>query len=189
MDNPLIGKNGAARVYGPQKGATPRMVEDLDKGLRHLSRLVAAELGKRINIPGGGAAGGLAAGALAFLNGRIVSGAESIMTANAFDRALRNADWVITGEGSFDGQSLRGKVVSGVLRSARARGVAVAVVAGTVRISRARYRRAGVHMAAALREDGMSLNTAVTKANALLFNRVRSIAQELNSRRLEAGVR
>lgn len=177
VDNPLTGRNGAARVFGPQKGATPRMVEDLDTGLRHLSRLVSEKLGKQIDIPGGGAAGGLAAGAMVFLNSRIVSGIEVIMTASQLDRALRNTDWVITGEGSFDKQSLRGKVVSGVLRAAQKRNVKVAVIAGNVELTPMRYKRAGVIMALALRPRGMSLKAAMRNARSLLCHRVLDLTE------------
>ena len=177
VENPLTGKNGAARVYGPQKGATPRMVEQLDKGLRHLSRLIESKLGKRINISGGGAAGGLAAGAVAFFNARLVSGIEMVMEVCRLREELKDADWVITGEGSFDEQSLHGKVVSGVLRAARVQGVRIAVVAGSVRILRARYRRAGVQIAVSLREQGMSLARSIAEARTLLHRRVRELAE------------
>ena len=89
VDNPLCGEHGAARVFGPQKGATPAMVEQLDNGLRHLAGLVKAQLGKDIlNVPGAGAAGGLGGGAIAFLNARLVPGIETVMTAS---RPVRRA--------------------------------------------------------------------------------------------------
>lgn len=177
VDNPLTGRNGAACVYGPQKGATPRMVEDLDKGLRHLSRLVSERLEKKMNIPGGGAAGGLAAGAVGFFNAKLVSGIETVISASKLDNELKNADWVITGEGRFDEQSLRGKVVSGVLRAARACGARVAVVAGVVRIPRATYRRAGVCEAIALQEAGMSREKSMAQARRLLARRMRELVR------------
>ncbi|MEJ2704116.1 MAG: glycerate kinase, partial [Sedimentisphaerales bacterium] len=117
VDNPLCGEKGAARVYGPQKGATPEMVERLEAGLAHLARLVREQLGRDIaNVPGAGAAGGLAAGAIAFMNATLVSGIETMMAHSDLRRELESADWVITGEGCFDRQSLSGKVVAGVLR-------------------------------------------------------------------------
>ena len=177
VDNPLIGRNGAVRVYGPQKGATPKMVEQLDHGLRHLSRLVARQLGARMNVPGGGAAGGLAAGAVVFFNARLVSGIETVMNVCRLREELKDADWVITGEGRFDPQSLRGKVVSGVLQVAREQGVHVAVVAGSVRFPGAQYRRAGVRIAVSLRQQGMSLYQAIAEARTLLYRRVRELAQ------------
>jgi glycerate kinase len=181
VDNPLTGTNGAARVYGPQKGATPRLVGDLEKGLWHLSRLVSERLGKQMNIPGGGAAGGLAAGAAAFLNAKLVSGADTIIGATKLNDELKDADWVITGEGCFDSQSLQGKVVSGVVRAARKQRAMVAVVAGSVDIPESRYKRAGVTTALALRPHGMSLNAAIAQSSRLLFEHVCKLARSWTS--------
>ena len=120
VDNPLCGRQGAARVYGPQKGATPAMVEVLEASLSHLADMVEAQLGRSIaKLPGAGAAGGLAAGAVAFMNARLVSGIETIMALSRLPEAMADADWVVTGEGCFDEQSLRGKVVAGVAAAAR----------------------------------------------------------------------
>jgi glycerate kinase len=177
VDNHLTGKNGAARVYGPQKGATPRMVAQLDRGLRHLSRLVTKQLGRRMNVLRGGASGGLAAGAVAFFNARLLSGIEMVMNACRLPEELKDADWVITGEGSFDLQSLRGKVVSGVLQAARVQGVCVAVVAGSIRIPRVQYRHAGVQIAISLRQPGMSMDRAIAEARTLLYRRVRELTE------------
>jgi len=127
VNNPLCGEHGAAKVYGPQKGATPEMVDRLERGLAHLAEIVGAQLGTEIeNVPGAGAAGGLAAGAIAFMDATIVSGIETVMRRSNLEAELKSADWVITGEGSFDGQSLHGKVVLGVLALARHSGTRVA---------------------------------------------------------------
>ena len=174
VDNPLTGRNGAARIYGPQKGASPRHVQDLERGLRHLSRLVKRQFGKQINLPGGGAAGGLAAGAVAFFNGRITSGIETVIEASRLDDELKDADCVITGEGRFDHQSLQGKVVSGVLRIARKRRVKVVVIAGDVSLSPSRYQRAGITAAVALRARGISIEEAMADARNLLIRRMKS---------------
>ena len=103
VDNPLCGEHGAARVYGPQKGATPEMVEILDANLAHLAERIKDQLGENIkDLPGAGAAGGLAAGAVAFLDGRLVSGVDEVIAQNHLREELADADWVITGEGRFD---------------------------------------------------------------------------------------
>ena len=175
VNNPLTGPRGAARVYGPQKGATPAMVEQLDAGLKHFAVIVNRTLGRRIDIPGGGAAGGLAAGAVAFLNAKLVSGIETVINASRFDNELRDTDWVVTGEGRFDSQSLQGKVVSGIVRAARKRRVKVAVIAGSVGISPSRWKRAGVTTALVLRSRGMSLEAAMAHAPLLLRQRVRDL--------------
>ena len=177
VDNPLCGLNGAAHVFGPQKGATPKMVERLDAGLAHLARVVRACIGMDIlDLPGAGAAGGLGAGAVAFFGGRLVSGIETVIAAAGLRDALKGADWVITGEGCFDAQSLHGKVVSGVVRAAQGSGARIAVIAGSVRLSPTEYREHGVEIALALRPPGMSLEKALAEAPALLAEQLRDFA-------------
>jgi glycerate kinase len=179
VDNPLCGEHGAARVYGPQKGATPEMVEQLDAGLAHLARRVKEQLGRDIaELPGAGAAGGLAAGAVAFLNARLVPGIEAVMSQTRLAEAITGAEWVITGEGSFDEQSLRGKVVSGVLRVARAAGAKVAVCAGQVRLGPDRYRSAGIEAAVACMEPPMELDYAIAHSAELLDRAARRFARD-----------
>lgn len=170
VDNPLCGEQGAARVFGPQKGATPAMVEQLDAGLRNLAAVVRVQLGQDIlEIPGAGAAGGLAAGAIAFLNARLVSGIKTVMTASRLEEELVGADWVITGEGQFDEQSLRGKVVAGVAELARRHGVKTAVLAGRVQLTEAQWRHAGMDDAQAIAPLTMSTADAMRRAAELLF--------------------
>lgn len=177
VDNPLLGEHGAARVYGPQKGATPGMVEQLESGMTRLAEVVLAQLGRDIRgIPGGGASGGLAAGAAAFMNARLVSGIETIIAASGLREALRGAAWVITGEGRFDSQSLRGKVVHGVAQAARQEGVKVAVLAGSVQVEEAVYRRGGVEVALATQKPGMALDYALEHAAELLSETAREFA-------------
>jgi glycerate kinase len=133
VDNPLLGERGAARVFGPQKGATPAMVERLEAGLANLAEVIERDLGTDVRaIPGAGAAGGLGAGAVAFLDAEPVSGIQAVMDATGLDDRLAGADWVVTGEGRFDAQSLSGKVVSGVVSRAERAGCRVAVLAGSL---------------------------------------------------------
>ncbi len=148
VDNPLTGEHGAAAVFGPQKGATPEMVEQLDHGLKRLAETVRKQLGLEIDaVPGAGAAGGLSAGALAFCNAKLVPGIDTVMTAGGLEGQLTDADWVISGEGRFDSQSLRGKVVSGIVRLAKKSGVKVGVIAGSVRVSEEECRAQGLEFA------------------------------------------
>ena len=179
VDNPLCGEHGAARVYGPQKGATPEMVEQLDAALRHLAEAIKQEQGRDIaEVPGAGAAGGLAAGAIAFMNARLVSGIDAVMAQARLQEAVTGADWVLTGEGSFDEQSLRGKVVSGVLRVARAAGAKVGVLAGQVRMLPGEYHRAGIEAAVSCMEDGMDLEYAITHGRMLLDRAARRFVRD-----------
>lgn len=179
VDNPLCGEHGAARVYGPQKGATPSMVETLEVGLRNLARLVREQLGREIeNLPSAGAAGGLAAGAVAFMDASIVSGIETVMARSNLSAELESADWVITGEGSFDRQSLYGKVVSGVLRMARQSNTRVAVLAGQIRLPEDQWRENGIDAAIAAKPDEMPLDYALKNSRTLLFSAAETLAKQ-----------
>ena len=132
--NPLTGPEGASAVYGPQKGATAQMVEQLDRALHRLAEIVRRDLGIDVeHVPGAGAAGGLGAGLCAFANGRLRKGAELVMDTLRLDDRLRGADLVITGEGRLDRQTARfGKGPAAVARRARAAGIPVLAIAGAV---------------------------------------------------------
>ena len=183
VDNPLCGEHGAARVYAGQKGADPRMVEQLEKGLMHLAFLVLKHLQRDINdIPGAGAAGGLAAGALAFMNAALVSGIETVMTVSNLQAELESADWIITGEGSFDQQSLRGKVVSGIARMALESHTRLAVLAGQVTVPQQEYQKLGIIAAIGCRTNDMSLDYAMKNCRSLLGRAAQQFAKEHLSR-------
>ena len=133
IDNPMYGPTGAAYVYGPQKGADPAMVEFLDYRLQVLDQTIQRELGVSVaEVPGSGAAGAFGAGILAFLKGKLCPGIEAVLDLVKFDEKLTDCDLVLTGEGRFDSQSIRGKVISGVSKRAREKNVPVVVIAGSV---------------------------------------------------------
>ena len=133
VTNPLTGANGAAHIYGPQKGASPQQVEQLDRGLAHLAQLIREQLGKDIEeIPGAGAAGGLGGGLLAFLGARLQPGIELVLEAVGFDRRVQGCDLCLTGEGRLDGQSVSGKACLGVAAAARRAGVDTVALVGCV---------------------------------------------------------
>lgn len=133
VDNPLYGKNGAAYVYAPQKGADPEMVKILDQNLRHFNQIAIKELNKDINkIPGAGAAGGLGAGLVAFLDAELKAGVDIVLDIIDFESYLKDVDLVITGEGMLDGQSIYGKTPVGVSRSAAKKDIPVIAIAGTL---------------------------------------------------------
>ena len=180
VENPLCGERGAARIYGPQKGATAEMVEELEKNLLHLSRVVEQQLGRDINnIAGAGAAGGLSAGAVAFMNAAIVSGIDSVIEFSGLKDEMENADWIITGEGSFDSQSLDGKVVSGIAKQASETGCKVAVIAGTVEVKREVYQKHGIAEALGCKKEEMSLEYALRNAESLLESAVAEFVKRL----------
>lgn len=131
--SPLCGPEGASAVFGPQKGADAAAVARLDRGLAHLAERIRAAGGPDVRaLPGGGAAGGLGAGAVAFLGAELRPGIETVCGQVQFDRLLAWADCVLTGEGRLDGQSARGKVIGGVARRAAAAGVPVIAVVGDI---------------------------------------------------------
>jgi glycerate kinase len=131
VDNPLTGPLGASAVYGPQKGASPENVAVLDRALAHYAAVIHRDLGIDVrDVPGAGAAGGLGAGLIVFLGARLRPGAEVVMEAVGLERRLERADLVVTGEGTFDEQSLRGKAPGAVLTLARAHGVPAVVLCG-----------------------------------------------------------
>ena len=131
VTNPLVGELGATRVYGPQKGVTPDMIDALESGMRSYARAVEAAAGKAVaEIPGCGAGGGLITPLLAFCNVTVRSGIESVLEAADFDGQLIGADAVITGEGRVDAQSCYGKAISGVASHAAAKNVPVYVASG-----------------------------------------------------------
>jgi glycerate kinase len=133
VTNPLAGKNGAAHVYGPQKGADPAEVEMIDAGLVHYNEILTEYTGiDRKDLPGMGAAGGIALSLASFLNTRMESGIELILSIADFDRQIEGADFVITGEGKVDGQSVQGKVLAGIARRAAKKNVPVVALVGDV---------------------------------------------------------
>ena len=133
VDNPLCGPDGAAAIYGPQKGATPAQVLQIDAALAHYAAILRHTFGRDVaEAPGAGAAGGLGAGLLAVCAARLQPGTDMVLEVTGFDTRLKDCDLVLTGEGRIDGQTTRGKVVAGVARRARAAGVPVIALAGSI---------------------------------------------------------
>jgi len=168
VENKLLGTAGAASVFGPQKGATPEMVIQLEKGLTNLTDIVRRQLGKEIDICYAGAAGGLAAGAVAFMNAKLVSGIDTIIKCTGIESDIQTADWLITGEGSFDSQSLSGKVISGLAKIARRTKTKIAVFAGSSSLTKLQYQSHGITDVFVLRKNNMPLEYAITHSEQLL---------------------
>jgi len=146
VTNPLHGPNGAAWIYGRQKGGTDAVLGELDDGLQHLASLVKATLGSDVAAaPGAGAAGGLGYGAVAFLGAQLRRGIEIVLDLTGFDAAARGADLIITGEGHLDGQSTQGKLIQGLC--ARAKGKKVIALCG--KLSATQEQIASIDLAAA----------------------------------------
>jgi glycerate 2-kinase len=177
VDNPLFGLEGAAYVYGPQKGATPADVKVLDSALRRYAEVLTRTVGVDVSaVPGSGAAGGLGAGAMAFLKATPRSGISLMLDLVGFREALVGASLVVTGEGSLDLQSLRGKAVMGVTRAAAAAGVPVVVLAGRVELSPAEASQAGFAAIYALTDLEPDLGRSSRDAAILLRQMAAGIA-------------
>ncbi|MFL6675380.1 MAG: glycerate kinase [Massilia sp.] len=131
VSNPLVGPQGASAIFGPQKGASADMVRQLDANLRHYAEVIKRDLGHDVaDYPGAGAGGGIAAAMMVFLDGRLRPGSEIVTDAVGLERAVRDADLVVTGEGRIDGQSVKGKTPVGVARVAQRLGKPVIGIAG-----------------------------------------------------------
>lgn len=133
VDNPLLGEKGASRVFGPQKGATNETIDELEAGLTHFAELIKSKLGMSVDtISGGGAAGGITAGMVAFLDAEIAEGANFVLDTVSFDEHAQWADLVITGEGRIDSQTLHNKAPFAVAVRAKKAGAKVIAIGGSV---------------------------------------------------------
>lgn len=172
VKNPLCGETGASAIFGPQKGATPEMVQALDAALAHYARCIDAQLGKSVaETPGAGAAGGLGAGLLAFCHAEIRPGIETMLDFIQFGEILKGADLVITGEGRIDGQSVFGKVPVGVAHRAKAAGgIPVAAVVGCVGAGAEAVYAEGVDAILPIADGPMALDDSMARSAELLEN-------------------
>lgn len=162
VTNPLHGETGAAYIFGPQKGATPEIVEELDQGLRNFARIASEDLGKDIqNPPGAGAAGGLGAAFIGFLQGELKSGIELILESVKMEEQIKDVDIVVTGEGKLDGQTSMGKTASGVAQLAKKMGVPAIALAGSITEEAADLNEIGITSYFSILTKPMTLNEAI----------------------------
>ncbi len=179
VDNPLLGEEGAAAVYGPQKGASPHDVAILAEGLGRWADVAERALGHRYrDLPGAGAAGGLGFGALAFLGASMRPGIEVLLECLGFANQIKGARLVITGEGSLDAQTLHGKAPAGVARAAAAAGVPVVAVAGVATLTDRDLRRCGISAAYPLTGLEPDLRRCMTDPGPLLEDVAERLARD-----------
>ena len=165
VNNPLCGPSGAAEIFGPQKGATPGQVRQLDRGLRNLAERTEQEIGMDLkDIPGMGAAGGFALPFVAFMGAEIRSGIDFVLDVLRFDEKLVGSDLVITGEGRTDAQSAMGKAISAVARRAHEAAVRVAVISGALGDGAEKMFALGVDDLVQATPDGQPLEDALAHA-------------------------
>ena len=169
VENPTLGDKGAARIFGPQKGADAAMVELLERNLSHCFTVIHEQLGKDLrNVRGGGAAGAFAAGLMAFLSCEIVPGIDLILEHSQFLDQLEDSDLVITGEGQMDSQTIDGKGPVGVARLAREYGVPTIALVGGLDIDDSTLHEAGIQAAFSIVDKPMRLADALENARDLL---------------------
>ncbi|MEW5933050.1 MAG: glycerate kinase [Bacillota bacterium] len=169
VDNPLVGEHGAARVYGPQKGASPEMVEELDRGLAHLAAVWKRDWGVEVaDLPGAGAAGGAGAALAAALGAPLLSGARLVIEYSGLEERVREADLVITGEGRMDFQTRRGKAPAAVAAAARQAGVPVVAVCGSLAASPEELAEMGIVAALSVTEGPTTLEECMARTAELL---------------------
>lgn len=181
VTNPLYGEHGAARIYGPQKGATEEQILELDKGLKNLADVTEKMLGKDLRWEkGAGAAGGLGMGMKAFLNAKLKPGIEAIMDVSNIDEKIRKADIVVTGEGRIDGQSVCGKVVDGIARRAKLYNKPVIAVVGSAEQNLENVFAVGIRSVEAAVCKTMSIEYAINEAPALVADAAERIMRSIN---------
>lgn len=178
VTNPLCGPNGASYIFGPQKGANPAQVKLLDGALAHFADVSAELLGfDKRDEAGSGAAGGLGFAAKSYLNAEFKAGVEVVAELNQLASKISNANWVITGEGKFDRQTLNGKTVFGVSRVAKMKNIPVIVIAGTLGEGYQALYQHGVTAAFSLTNGPITLEQACEHAAKLIYERTVDIAR------------
>lgn len=169
VKNPLCGPEGASAIYGPQKGATPEMIKILDKNLEHLADIIKRDLGKDIkDLPGAGAAGGLGAALMAFLNAKLQPGIEIVMELSNFKEKVRNTDIIFTGEGATDYQTKFGKVPFGVAQVAKEDNKPVICISGSLLEGYEELYKYGISAMFSIINKPMELKEAMERGEELL---------------------
>lgn len=185
VDNLLYGPNGAACIFGPQKGADAAMVKYLDQNLQHYAVVLQRDLGVAVQeIPGAGAAGGLGAGLLAFTGAKLKPGIEIILDAVGFDQLLTEASLVITGEGKIDGQSLRGKVPVGIAGRAKKHQIPVIAIVGDIGDEIEPLYECGITTIFSINRVAVPFQVARSRCKADLLKTVEAIFRLLETLRL-----
>ena len=180
VTNPLYGEHGAAYVYGPQKGASENEINELDKGLRNIANLFRKQFDINVqNIHGTGAAGGMGAGSLVFLKAELKSGIDLVKDLIDFDTQIEGADWIITGEGKLDSQTLSGKTIQGVMTSAKAKNIKVAALCGEANLEKQTLEKFEISYLDTVRKRAVDLHDAMTNSKSYLLAMAEDFAKNV----------
>ncbi|CAN5594081.1 glycerate kinase [soil metagenome] len=180
VENTLLGEHGAAKIFGPQKGATKENVQQLEEGFKRLCNIVYDESGKDMSlIKHGGAAGGVSAGLHTFLHAKLVNGIDHFLDATSFNEQLNNADLVITGEGSIDTQTLQGKGPFGVAQNAKKYNLPVIGIAGRIPMMPDEKLHAYFDILLPINNEAVELSTAMQYTYENLVRTARSLGDLL----------
>lgn len=181
VTNPLLGEKGASRTYAPQKGATAEMVEVLEQNLARYASILVRDLGKDVAaIPGAGAAGGLGAGLLAFLDVELKRGIDIVIAATKLEEKIKDARLVITGEGKIDGQTISGKTPIGVARLAKKYDIPVIAICGSIGHDAQSVYEHGIDAIFSILPEISALDVALEKAAEYLENTAHNLAVLIN---------
>ena len=178
--NRLCGPEGASAIFGPQKGATPEMVQKLDEALHHFADIVLRESGLNLLIyEGGGAAGGIGAALIAFLQAELHSGIDLVMKNINFDEEIKGADLIITGEGRLDSQTLGGKLITGITKAASKEGIPVIALAGSQNLSPKQLTEIDLLSAFSIVSGPCTVQEAMENANHLITEKTIAVMNVL----------
>lgn len=180
VNNPLTGPTGASAIYGPQKGATAEMIDELDAALTHFAEVVRRDIGVEISgVPGSGAAGGLGGGLIAFVNGQLRAGVDIVLDTVRLDDYLSGCDLVITGEGSMDHSTIYNKAPVGVAERAKMQGIPVVGISGSLGAGYQDVHEHGIDALAAITPGPMTLGEASTRASELITDATEQVMRLL----------
>jgi glycerate kinase len=173
VENPLTGLQGASRVYAAQKGADLALIDELEQGMQHYAQVLKATFHQDVDqIPGAGAAGGLGAGGLVFLHAQLQKGADLVIERSGLAAALEGTDWVITGEGKLDAQTLHGKLIAAISSLANSKGIPLMAFCGSLDLTDHQLAKLGIRHAYPILKDGMAIADAMQNADGYLTERV-----------------
>lgn len=181
VTNPLLGNEGCARVFSPQKGATPGIVEKLENNMKSFINIAENiyDISVR-DIPGAGAAGGLGAGLMLFINAQLESGVEIVLDTCDFQNRIKNANLIITGEGKIDEQTMHGKTISGVARYANKQKIPIIAFAGVIE-NIDKLKRLGISDFYSISSNDMLIDQSMATASTLLQNKVEDVIRTLST--------